>query len=177
MRFIASLIKQFKAQSPVVTVVAPVAAPAPIAPGHRSGIHEVMGRPKMDVQTLAKANDLRAMDLAGRVAAEALGLVIIRNPRAPGFMTQRTGVKGYDDWRLVHTGRSESEVYAGLGIDAMRVATCRNDAGTMRFVNQGAVDKLEAALPRRIEQYDYASLRDMQEEREELEQASAAPSP
>ncbi|MGZ1522153.1 hypothetical protein [Xanthomonas citri] len=122
----------------------------------------------MDIQTLAKVNDLRAMDLTGRLAAEALGLVIIRNPRGPGFMTQRTGEQGHDQWRLVHTGRSESEVYVCLGIDAMRIATCRNDAGTMRFVNQGAVNKLEATLPRRIEQYDYSSLREMQEECAEL---------
>ncbi|MBB3923712.1 hypothetical protein [Xanthomonas arboricola] len=173
MRFIAGLIQQFKAPSRAV----PVAALAYAAPERRMGIHEVMGRPQMDVQTLTKANDLRAMDMAGRMAAEALGLVIIRNPGGPGFMTQRTGVQCHEDWRLVHTGRSESEVFAGLGIDAMRVATCRNDAGTMRFVGQGAVDKLEAALPRRIEQYDYASLRDMHEEREELELASSAPRP
>lgn len=169
MGFIANLLEQFKGHRPAPSATV-AASPQHVSPpaNRAAGIHEVMGRPHMNIQTLARANDLAAMETAGRIAAEALGITVAINPHGPGFVTRHASQQSQVDWRLMHSGRTEREVYAGLGIDAMRVATCSNDAGTMRFITQRAVNLLEASLPQRIEQYEAPALRELIEDREAL---------
>ncbi len=144
MAFLQNLLAPFARQH------RPIPVPAPKV---YASLSEVIDRSRMDAASLAAVNNLSAMTSTGRVAAEALGLTVVPDPRNGGFTTMRTAPQALNDWRLVHVGRTEREVYAALGIEAMCIATVRNNPATMSFVSQEAVRKLEEVLPRQIEAY------------------------